>query len=244
MGIFKKILELIIKDKIDEQKQKINDIQTEQNVKLNFPKTKIDIPSIEESEQSAVVYLKEKLKPLFIEILGEYSGGIFELIKNRKLIGWCWESTQTCSIFLNNDDYIERGDLYIDERNPEYYHSWICFRFNDKEYVFDPCLDCLCLKSLYYKRYNPKVTGRVTAEKVKEKFYDAIKNHKADDEKDSWLFSRLSEETKKRLRQEVQIETVEDVNEPFYRGTVGYRTELKEDKVEKMTAHYYMSGMI
>lgn len=241
MNIFQKIKSLIIKDKINENKEKINDLNIQQCEKLKLPKKNIYIPNIKDSDSGVLVYLKDKLKPLFIEVLGEYSGGIFEIIETRGLRGWCWESTQTCSIFLNNDDYIERGNLYIDERNPEYYHSWICFKFNDEEYIFDPCLDCLCLKTLYYKRYNPKVVGRVKAIKVKEKFYDAIKNYKVD-EKDNWIFSRLSEEIKNRLREEIIIKTVEDVNEPFYRGNVGYRTKIKEDKVEKMTAHYYMSG--
>ena len=41
MGIFKKILGLVIKDKIDEQKQKIIDVQKGQNKKLNFQKVKV-----------------------------------------------------------------------------------------------------------------------------------------------------------------------------------------------------------
>ena len=239
MNIIQKIKSLIIKDKINENKKRICDLNRKQCNKLKLKNT-IKISPIKSSEPSVLMYLKEKLKPLLIEVLGEYSGGIFDIIETKGLRGWCWESTQTCSIFLNNDDYIERGDLYIDQMNPEYYHSWICFKFNNKEYVFDPCLDCLCLKKLYYKRYQPQVKGCVKAIKVKEKFYYAIKNYKVD--KESWIFSMLNEETKNRLHQEIIVKTIEDVNEPFYRGNVGYRSELKDNKLEKLTAHYYMSG--
>ena len=220
MGIFKRLFELIKKDRIIEK----------------------DVIGVSESENSVVAYLKEKLKPLFIEILADNSVNVFQLIENKKLLGYCWQSTQTCSIFLNNDDYIERGHLYIDEKHSKYYHSWICFCFNNQEYVFDPCLDCLCLKSIYYKRFKPEVIGKVSAKKVKEKFIDALDNQKIEDEKDSWLFQHLSEETRNKLKQEVYIDTKEDVNAPFYRGSVGYYPELKNGKIKKLIAHFYMEG--
>lgn len=57
------------------------------------------------------------------------------------LEGWCWQTTESAIIFLNDDDYIERGTLKFDTETPGYYHSWICFKFDDIEYVFDPCLN-------------------------------------------------------------------------------------------------------
>ena len=101
-------------------------------------------------EMKVLNYLKEILKSLYIEILDSDAENILDLIPKGCLMGWCWETTQTCAIFFKNSDYVERGDLYINERNSNYYHSWIVFTFNDKEYVFDPCLDCLFFLLNFY----------------------------------------------------------------------------------------------
>ena len=90
-------------------------------------------------DTKVVEYLMNKLSNLHIEVLGEYEGSLFELMPVGKLEGWCWQTTESAIVFLNDDDYIERGNLRFDEKTPEYYHSWICFKFNDTEYVLDPC---------------------------------------------------------------------------------------------------------
>ena len=60
-------------------------------------------------EPKVVEYLMEKLNNLYIEVLGKYKGSLFELMKNEKLEGWCWQTTESAIVFLNDDDYIERG---------------------------------------------------------------------------------------------------------------------------------------
>ncbi len=97
-------------------------------------------------DRKVIKYLMGKLSNLHIKISGENEGNLFELMSAGKLEGWCWQTTESAIVFLNDDDYIERGNLKIDDRIPGYYHSWICFQFNGTEYVLDPCLDFLCKK--------------------------------------------------------------------------------------------------
>ncbi len=83
--------------------------------------------------------MRRKLSELYIKVLSDYKGSIFELMHMIKLEGWCWQTTESAIIFLNDDDYIERGYLKLNEGKRKYYHSWICFKFNNIEYIFDPC---------------------------------------------------------------------------------------------------------
>ena len=93
-------------------------------------------------------YLKEKLENLKIEVCGDYEGKVLDLMKNRGLEGWCWQTTESSIVFLNNNDYIERGNLVFDQYK-KYWHSWINFYYEGIEYTFDPCLDIISKKELY-----------------------------------------------------------------------------------------------
>lgn len=129
-------------------------------------------------EPKVVEYLMEKLNNLYIEVLGKYKGSLFELMKNEKLEGWCWQTTESAIVFLNDDYYIERGNLKFDERTKEYYHSWICFNFDNEEYVLDPCLNLLCKKSDYSKIFEVNVKGKVSAIEVKKELIKQVTTHK------------------------------------------------------------------
>lgn len=198
-------------------------------------------------DTKVVEYLMNKLNNLHIEVLGKYEGSLFELMPVGKLEGWCWQTTESAIIFLNDDDYIERGNLKFDERTPEYYHSWICFKFDGTEYVLDPCLSFLCKKSDYSKIFEIDVKGKVSAKAVKEELIKQIttlkennsESHKAfqsfmksfmGDSYDSYIESK---------KEEVTVCGPEDVNTPLYRNGAGYRTEIENGKIKKLTVHYY-----
>lgn len=198
-------------------------------------------------DTKVVEYLMNKLNNLHIEVLGKYEGSLFELMPVGKLEGWCWQTTESAIIFLNDDDYIERGNLKFDERTPEYYHSWICFKFDGTEYVLDPCLSFLCKKSDYSKIFEIDVKGKVSAKAVKEELIKQIttlkennsESHKAfqsfmksfmGDSYDSYVESK---------KEEVTVCGPEDVNTPLYRNGAGYRTEIENGKIKKLTVHYY-----
>lgn len=70
-------------------------------------------------DPKVIEYLIEKLDKLYIEVLGDCEVSLFQLMPIRKLEGWCWQTTKSAIVFLNDDDYIERGYLYIDEDNSE-----------------------------------------------------------------------------------------------------------------------------
>lgn len=199
-------------------------------------------------DSTVVTYLMEKLNNLNIEVLGDYEGSLFELMPIGKLAGWCWQTTESAIVFLNDDDYIERGNLYFDERTPKYFHSWICFKFNGTEYVLDPCLSFLCKKSDYSKIFATDVKGVVSAKSVKEELIKQITTPKEIDNSDSYkafdsFMKRFMGDSydsyKERKKDEVTVHGPEDVNTPLYRNGAGYKTEIENGKIKRLTVHYY-----
>lgn len=199
-------------------------------------------------EIEVVEYLMSKLNNLHIEVLGEYEGSIFELMPVGKLEGWCWQTTESAIVFLNDDDYIERGNLRLDERTPEYYHSWICFNFNGTEYVFDPCLSFLCKKSDYAKIFEIDVKGKVSAKAVREELIRQVtipkeeNNSEAHQAFQSFMKSFMGESYNsynENKKDEVTVHGPEDVNTPLYRNGAGYKTEIENGRIKKLTVHYY-----
>ena len=101
-------------------------------------------------------YLEQKLDSLKIRLpFQKQPERISDLMKNKSLEGWCWQTTETTILFLDDDAYIERGHIILYPCT-YYWHSWICFKFKGKTYVFDPCLQKLIPKDLYYKNSRPK----------------------------------------------------------------------------------------
>lgn len=199
-------------------------------------------------EPKVVEYLMEKLNNLYIEVLGDYEGSLFELMHAWKLEGWCWQTTESAIVFLNDDDYIERGNLKFDERTKEYYHSWICFNFDNEEYVLDPCLNLLCKKDDYSKIFEVDVKGRVSAKDVKEELIRQITTPKKEDNSrahksfERFLKRQLGDSYEKyneKKQNEVIVHGPENVNTPLYRNGAGYKTEIENEKIKKLTVHYY-----
>lgn len=200
-------------------------------------------------DPKVVEYLMEKLNNLYIEVLGDYEGSLFELMHACKLNRWCWQTTESAIVFLNDDDYIERGDLKFGEVTPKYYHSWICFKYDGVEYVLDPCLNFLCKKDDYSKIFEADVKGRVTAKDVKEELIRQITSPKKEDNSmtgksiESFLKQYLSDSYGKYKKEEKKNEVIVDgpknVNTPLYRNGAGYRAEFTDGKIKKLTVHYY-----
>ena len=199
-------------------------------------------------DPKVVEYLTQKLNNLHIEVLGDYEGSLFQLMPVGKLMGWGWQTTESVIVFLNDDDYIERGNLYFDERTPKYYHSWICFNYNGIEYVLDPCLSFLCKKDDYSKIFEVDVKGKVSAKDVKEELIRQITAPKEEDNSDVHKsFERVMrsilgssyDEVKEKKKNEVTVHGPEDVNTPLYRNGAGYKMELEDGMIKKLTVHYY-----
>lgn len=189
-----------------------------------------------------------RLSELHIEVLGDYEGSIFELMPAGKLEGWCWQTTESAIVFFNDDDYIERGNLKFDERTPEYYHSWICFSFNGTEYVLDPCLNLLNKKRDYSKIFETEIKGKVTAKAVEEELIRQVTAPKEEDTSEAHksfetilkiFLGDEYESYQEKKRGEVIVHGPEDVNTPLYRNGAGYKTEIQDGKIKKLTVHYY-----
>ena len=188
-------------------------------------------------------YLKERLNNAYIEILRDKKTPIMSLFNTSKLMGWCWQTTETAILFLDDKDYIERGYLDIDVLQHNYYHSWICFKYNNQEYVFDPCLNIICLKEKYTKEFKAKVLAQVYASNVKKVFIDGVLNHKPEEKKYNFLKCFMTNEEYenyiKLKANEVVLKATEDINEPFYRSGAGYRAQIENKKIKHLTVHYY-----
>lgn len=190
-----------------------------------------------------ILYLARRFKNLTIEILGDTSGNILELMNSGELNGYCWQTTETAILFLNDDDYIERGNLFFGDSR-KYYHSWICFKFLGEEYVFDPCLDIICKKCIYTETLKADIKGRVTGKEVKEYFINYVTSDdrkEKDNESFNNIFSKIIGEELERTKGEITFPEEEDVNAPMYRNDVGYKPNIKKGKVKKLIAHYYYS---
>ncbi len=219
------------------------------NKKALTEEEKFKILRSKKIDKKIVEYLISRLSKLHIEVLGNYEGSIFELMPTGQLEGWCWQTTESAIVFFNDDDYIERGNLKFDERTPKYYHSYICFNFNGIEYVLDPCLNFLCQKEDYSKIFEIEVKGKVTAKAVREELIKQVTTPK--EEKDTSEAQKSFETFWKRFlgdsyesylekkREEVIVTSLEDVNAPLYRNGAGYKTELQDGKIKKLTVHYY-----
>ena len=242
----------------------INEILNKVINKKNLTKEeKFKILHSKRINPKVVKYLINRLSELYIEVLGDYKGSIFELMSVGKLEGWCWQTTESAIVFLNDNDYIERGNLRLDESTSKYYHSWICFNFNGMEYVLDPCLSFLCKKEDYSKIFEIEVKGKVTAKAVREELIRQVTAYKVKDnyevhESETYesevhksethesietfwksFFRNESESYRVKKREEVIVDGPEDVNTALYRNGAGYKTELQDGKIKKLTVHYY-----
>ena len=190
-------------------------------------------------------YLKSKFDNLKIEILGKYGGNLIDLMNRGLLEGWCWQTTETAALFMEDDTYIERGNLKF-EKYKTYYHSWIVFKYDNEEYVFDPCLKILCKKKYYDKIFEIELKGKVTAKEVKEYFINYITNPPKrelySEAAQNFMKRFFSKDALDRKKDEIVIHDEENPNAPMYRNGVGYKTTLEDGKIKKLIAHYYMNG--
>lgn len=185
-------------------------------------------------------YLEGLFDNLQIEIVGKYEGNLIDLMNEGLLEGWCWQTTETASLFMEDTSYIERGNLKFDMYKL-YYHSWINFKYKGKNYVFDPCLQILCEKSYYDRIFEIQVKGKVTAKEVKEYFLNYISNppKKETNQEVSEIMKMIFGEPSERTKGEIVIDDEENPNAPMYRNGVGYKTELENGKIKRLVAHYY-----
>jgi len=192
-------------------------------------------------ENDVAQYITNKLPNLSIQIATEEEKNVIELMNMGKLNGWCWQTTESSIVFFEDDDFIERGNLKF-SLNRYYWHSWICFKFKGKEFVFDPCLQIITDSSLYHHIFEASVQGSVTAKKVREVLIDGIQNRKEKTlgvDTDSPITLIFSADTLEKVRSETYIEGDNNLNCPMYRNHCGYIAIIEGDEIKSLFAHFY-----
>ena len=192
-------------------------------------------------------YLHNILDNVYISKFGKPAKKVMELMCKGNLEGWCWETTQTCISFFEDGDYIARGYLKFDKFDL-YDHSWICFKFNEKEYVFDPCLDVLCEKEEYYKIFEVLQKGSVTAKSFKDFLIGSILRDKQNNYHcyngndcfyvNGFEIKRPANRTKNNSNETIITPTYK-WNAPNYGGIVGYSASLSDNSFKEISANYY-----
>ena len=195
-------------------------------------------------------YLKEKLKNLKIDITSKYkNSNILDLMNKGALEGWCFQTSESAILLFNDDDYIQRGYLKSDD-NLDYYHSWIVFNYEDKKYIFDPCLQLISEYEIYHNVFQTKILANIKSKEVKKYIINYIKNHsKKEINEDTpgsnllkFLKKDLLTEEKERLDKETIIHGREDVNAPIYRNDCGYILNEENGKILSLNVHYYINA--
>lgn len=184
----------------------------------------------EKVSEEVLIYLSSKFQNLTIVIPENHRGNIFDLMNRRLLEGWCWQTTETSIVFLKENDYIERGYLKLNQYE-DYYHSWICFRYKNEEYVFDPCLGILCRKEVYSNIFETDIKGIAEAKKVREFLIDSIHKSKYMRWKNTGIYIE-------RNMSKVRIVGNGDVTAPMYGNNTEYEAEIDNRKIKRLVAHY------
>ena len=216
----------------------------EEENKTLSQKERFEIIKSNKVDKKVYEYIKNHFNNLTIKILNKYEGNIIELMNKGALEGWCWETTETAILFMDDESYINRGNLKFNS-NRSYYHSWINFKFEDIDYIFDPCLQIICEKEIYDDVFEVDIRGSVTAKQVKEYFINYITNppKKNYTPEINYITNKFfSEDALDKLKNEVVVHDKEDPNAPMYRNGVGYKTTLENGKIKKLVAHYYLNG--
>ncbi|MBR3162231.1 MAG: hypothetical protein IKF19_05825 [Bacilli bacterium] len=182
-------------------------------------KDKINYLNNYNNSDEIVNYLNDKFNNFNINICDKYKGNIMELMNKNLLERWCYQTTETSILFLDNDSYIERGVLTL-KKNKKYLHSWITFNFKNKTHIFDPCLKIITKKDLYYQIFNTELRGKVSSLEVKKYILKHITNSK----------------------EEIIINGKKDINYPIYgNNDVGYQIEIDNGNIKKLIAHYHIN---
>ena len=174
-------------------------------------------------------YLKSILVNLSIEITKLKIANIISLMNEEYLEGWCWQTTETAILFFEDDSCVERGFLKFSQYN-DYYHSWICFQFDDKEYVFDPCLNIIVEKVLYYHVFQVSLRAEIKATTIKDYFFYSLTTNGKD------LISNEDNNTYKVF----SISGNDNVFNPMYRNSTLYKVILEHGVIKNLIAHFYL----
>lgn len=195
-------------------------------------------------QKEVMDYLKDCFKNFRISLYEyDFEQEFMDAMKRGMLIGWCWQTTESAIVFFKDEDYIERGALkFSTTRN--YWHSWICFEFKNKIFVFDPCLQIIVEKEQYYHVFEiSQIIRRVTAKSVKDDLVDKIQNKGWELIKENGEFVLKLIASKNSLNEEYETKIWgnNNANSPMYLNNTGYVATIENNRIIKLIAFYYHS---
>ena len=194
-----------------------------------------------------LTYINDFFKNLKIKILGNHKGNLVDLMVKNDLESWCWETTEAAALFMPDDTIVNRAMLHPSDKD-YFFHAFIEFKYNDIEYVFDPCCRMINHKEIYFKLFRPDVKGQTTAKDIKEYFisyvnaYRQIDNQKPEEDTPGtrlikYIFGDTHDDG-------IIVKDIDDPNAPMFRsGNVEYKDiVIENDQVTNATAHFKHSG--
>ena len=176
---------------------------------------KFEMLDINNASFDVVNYVKYLLKDTYIEMFGMDMCSADKLIYDRKLEGYCFESTSILIPNFNDGDYISRGNLYWTDNSDGYLHSWINFSLHGFDYVFDPTLSLLCLKKIYDELFNVSVISEISSRSVRDELIGLLN-----------------------MNDEFFINGSKNVDDNFYGNDIKVRGKVKKNNISKLYASY------
>jgi hypothetical protein len=176
---------------------------------------KFEMLDINNASFNVVNYVKYLIKDTYIEMFGIDMCSADKLIYDRKLEGYCFESTSIMISNFNDDDYISRGNLYWTSNSDGYLHSWINFSLHGCDYVFDPTLSLLCLKKMYDELFNVSVISEISSRRVNDELIGLLN-----------------------MYDEVLISGSKNIDDNFYGNDIKVRGKVKKNNISKLYASY------
>ncbi len=190
------------------------------------------------ADDEVLDYLKTFFDDLKIEVAGMCEGNVFGLMDDGLLEGWCYQTSIAVSLFLE-DAFVKRGDLKFSD-DELYSHSWVVFNYKGNDYIFDPCLQIICLEDKFNDVFDVDLQGCVSSNEIREYFIDYIENYPEEDDNEiKSSFKKYLKSMGVEIKDEISILGGNDPDEPMYRNNTGYRPEIVDGKIKKLTAHYY-----
>ena len=200
-------------------------------------------------DKSVIDYLEDKLSKLSIKLNNDDEYPVFELMEKNKLIATCFQTSETIVTLLNDDDYVERGNMTRGGlvNGYAYNHSWVCFNYNGVEYVLDACLNILCTRDDYYYAFKPICYAKVDALSIKEELIRQLTEPKEDKRTynedglsyDIGMWDDGSTCLVIKEKDEVDIIGSEDKDSPLYGNYSSYKADIKNKDIKKLVFHHY-----
>lgn len=219
----------------------ISDI--EKNDSYKEEQKRLKIIASHRAKDDVYEYILSLVKNLKIEVASSQAHPAEKLIGN--LVGWCWQTTESMAVFFPDSASVIRGNIFF-SKNDIYYHSWLCFVYKGKQYIFDPCFNYLCSKKIFDKTFEVEEMANVPVKEIRDCMIYTAKNPI---KKELEYGSEASRKFMKTFFGNIEIRDTgiempysNDVNAPFYRNNSRYKIEMEDEKIKALTVHYYYNG--